>query len=113
MPIAKTYPLPSLLEACRQYVTKTRRQLFFEYALIKDVNDTSSHLSALIKLINSHPLYFLNLIPLNAVSGGMAPSPASTLNLWQQKLTQTHVPFSFRASLGQDISSACGQLVID
>ncbi len=108
MPIAKKYPLDELLKACNYYVKTTRRQLFFEYALIKDLNDSPKSLRQLAAIISSHKLFYLNIIPLNNTGGTLTPSP--NLNLFQKDLSRSHVNFSVRRSLGTDISSACGQL---
>ncbi|HBP50778.1 TPA: hypothetical protein DD455_00355 [Candidatus Shapirobacteria bacterium] len=91
------------------YTSHTRRQIFLEYALIKDVNDSSSHLSELIALLKSNDLFYLNLIPLNPVKGGSLPS--SKMKVFTQALTKAHVNFSLRQTFGQSINSACGQLI--
>jgi len=111
MPIARQYPLPELLDAIKLYTKKTKRQLFLEYALIKDVNDSDQDLALIIDLLKSNHLYHLNLIPLNQVEGGLIPSPR--LKYFEEKLTSAGVNFSIRQSIGTDISSACGQLIIE
>ncbi|KKQ31223.1 MAG: putative dual-specificity RNA methyltransferase RlmN [Candidatus Shapirobacteria bacterium GW2011_GWE1_38_10] len=109
MPIAKLYPLDELIKSLNYYTSHTRRQIFLEYALIKDVNDSSSHLSELIALLKSNDLFYLNLIPLNPVKGGSLPS--SKMKVFTQALTKAHVNFSLRQTFGQSINSACGQLI--
>ena len=39
VPINRRYPLDALVEACHDYVTRTRRRLSFEWAMISGVND--------------------------------------------------------------------------
>jgi 23S rRNA (adenine2503-C2)-methyltransferase len=112
MPIAKTYPLNDLLKALVYYVSKTNRQVFFEYILIKNVNDTSRHLKLLIDFIKSNHLFYLNLIPLNPVKNDLIPSTQTTFNNFVVGLKKADVDFSVRHSQGQSINSACGQLVI-
>lgn len=112
MPVAKQYDFEELKAACHYYVQQTKRQLFFEYVMVKDINDTSTHLAKLITFIKSHPLFFLNLIPLNNVLGGLPPSPPSTISHFESVLTKNFVPYTVRQSLGQSIDSACGQLII-
>jgi 23S rRNA (adenine2503-C2)-methyltransferase len=109
MPIAKTYSFTELIKALNYYTSHTRRQLFLEYALIKDVNDSDSNLTELINLLKSNNLFYLNLIPLNPVKGGLIPSPR--LKIFTDALTKAHVNFSLRQSFGQSIDSACGQLI--
>lgn len=110
MPVTKKYPLPELLDSALYYVTTTRRQLVFEYALIKGVNDSDQDLAQLIRFIRSNYLYFLNLIPLNYIAGGLVPSPKSRLDYFVDVLTRQAVNFSVRRSLGDPIEAACGQL---
>ena len=109
MPIAKTNPFNDLIKSLNYYTAHTKRQLFLEYALIKDVNDSDSDLTELISLLKSNNLFYLNLIPLNPIKGGLTPSPR--LKVFTDALTKTHQNFSLRQSFGQSIDSACGQLI--
>ena len=110
MPIARQFPLSSLLESLDYYTTKTRRQVFFEYALISHVNDTPSELKALINFLKSNRLFYLNLIPLNPVKGGLIPSTQGDFNRFVEGLNHARVDYSIRRTFGQTINSACGQL---
>ena len=52
MPINKIYPLKELIEACREYIKKTDRQITFEYILIKGINSdlqNAKKLSTILK----------------------------------------------------------------
>lgn len=109
MPVAKQYLYHDLIEALNYYTTQTRRQLFLEYALIKDVNDSQTCLNELVKLLKSNSLFYLNLIPLNPTSGTLLPSP--NLKLFKDTLEKNHCNFSLRQTFGQSINSACGQLI--
>ena len=111
MPIAKQYPLDELAKSLDYYIRTTKRQVFFEYLLAKDVNDTPYHLDLLIDFIKSNNLFYLNLIPLNPIKGGLIPS--TKLKYFQDELTKSHVNFSIRRGLGQSINSACGQLIVE
>lgn len=112
MPIAQKYPLPKLVKSLDYYASKTNRQLFFEYALIKDINDTAKHLKLLMDFINHNRLFFLNIIPLNAVKNGLTPSTKLTFDNFIKTLSKNHINFSIRHSIGQSINSACGQLIV-
>jgi len=109
MPIAKTYSFDELIKSLNYYTAHTRRQLFLEYALIKDINDSDQNLSELISLLKSNNLFYLNLIPLNPVKGGLIPSPR--IKVFTDALTKAHLNFSLRQTFGQSIDSACGQLI--
>lgn len=111
MPIAKQYTLVDLKSSLERYITKTRRQVFFEYALIKDLNDTVAEINELSKFINSNNLFFLNLIPLNPIKNGLIPS--TRLTEAEKQLTKNHVKYSVRHSFGRSINSACGQLIVE
>ena len=109
MPIAKQYSLPELKNACNYYVGKTNRQLFFEYALM-DINTSQNDAKLLADFINSNRLFFLNLIPLNSIDGGMTPASKDQQKIFMDYLNKFGVEYSLRRSFGQDISAACGQL---
>ncbi|MDD2482890.1 MAG: 23S rRNA (adenine(2503)-C(2))-methyltransferase RlmN [Candidatus Shapirobacteria bacterium] len=109
MPIAKQYSLAQLKNACNYYVGKTNRQLFFEYALM-DINTSQNDAILLANFINSNRLFFLNLIPLNSVDGGMTPASPDQQKTFIDYLNKLGVEYSLRRSFGQDISAACGQL---
>lgn len=113
MPIAKKYPLSELQKSLIYYVSKTNRQVFFEYILIKDTNDSPRHLKLLIDFIKSDHLFYLNLIPLNPVKNGLTPSTQTAFNNFVTGLKKAGVDFSVRHSQGQSIDSACGQLITD
>ncbi|MBP9817355.1 23S rRNA (adenine(2503)-C(2))-methyltransferase RlmN [Candidatus Shapirobacteria bacterium] len=113
MPIARQYTLDELIPAIKDYADKTNRQVFFEYLLAKNINDTPFHLDLLIDLMSQHKLFYLNLIPLNPIKGGLTPSAQSTLNNFETELTRHHINYSIRQSLGQSAASACGQLIVE
>jgi len=70
MPVNNLYPLPDLIEVCRNYADKTNRQITFEYILIKGVNDSLIYADELLTL---HPTPYcrrpllprLNLLKIN------------------------------------------------
>jgi len=109
MPIAKQYPLSQLKNACNYYVGKTNRQLFFEYALM-DINTSQNDAKLLADFINSNRLFFLNLIPLNSVDGGMTPATKDQQKIFMDYLNKLGVEYSLRRSFGQNLNAACGQL---
>lgn len=109
MPIAKKINLDELKKACLYYVNHTNRQLFFEYALT-DQNTSQTDAKLLTDFIHSHRLFFVNLIPLNPVKGGLTPATKDQQKLFMSYLTQYQVEYSLRRSFGQSYSAACGQL---
>ncbi len=109
MPIAKKFSLAQLKNACNYYVSKTNRQLFFEYALI-DINTKPDDAKLLADLINSNRLFFLNLIPLNPIKGGLIPASKDAQTNFISILDKLNVVYSLRRSFGQKFNAACGQL---
>lgn len=110
MPIAKKYSLDQLKESCKYYIEKTNRQIFFEYALMKDINDSKEDAKELSKFINYSHLYYLNIIQLNEIEGGMIPSTEKQTDLFLDILDKKRVSYSLRRSFGSKIKAACGQL---
>lgn len=109
MPIAKKYNLDELKKACLYYVNHTNRQLFFEYALTNQ-NTSQTDAKLLADFIHSHRLFFVNLIPLNPVAGGLTPTTKDQQKLFMSYLNQYRVEYSLRRSFGLSYSAACGQL---
>jgi 23S rRNA (adenine2503-C2)-methyltransferase len=109
MPIAKKFNLDELKQACLYYVNHTNRQLFFEYALT-DKNTSQTDAKMLADFVHSHHLFFVNLIPLNPVDGGLNPTTKDQQRLFMSYLNQLKVEYSLRRSFGQSFSAACGQL---
>ena len=112
MPIARQFDLDALKKACLYYVNHTNRQLFFEYALT-DKNTSQNDAKLLADFIHSHHLFFVNLIPLNPISGGMDPATKDQQQMFINYLEDYRVNFSLRRSFGQNFSAACGQLATE
>lgn len=110
MPINRTYPLNVLIPACRAYYETTKRRVYFEYALIKDVNDGVEHARSLAGLIRGFDAH-VNLIPMNDVPGSkLCKSPEKQQILFTNTLKQCKISVTVRRTLGADIEAACGQL---
>jgi 23S rRNA (adenine2503-C2)-methyltransferase len=110
MPVNNKYPLYDLIEACKNYTKKTKRQVTFEYVLIKEVNDSLHYAAKLAKLIigfNSK----VNLITFNPVPhSSLQPSEVIQVKDFKDKLMASGIPTTIRQSRGSDIYAACGQL---
>ena len=110
MPVNKAYPTEELLQACRRYYEKTGRRISFEYAMIRDVNDTEEAAKCLLKRLKGLPAH-MNLIPLNYVEESpLKPSTRQSVQRFQQLLTDGGIPATVRRTLGSDIDASCGQL---
>ena len=110
VPVARRWPLDALLEACRYYVEKQQRRIFFEWALIAGRNDTPEQAHALGRLLRGLRAQ-VNLIPLNPTAGyDGAPSAQSAARQFQEILATHGLPSTVRQRRGLDIAAGCGQL---
>ena len=110
MPINRKYPIEELLEACREYTKRTSRRISFEYAMIKDNNDSDAcayELASLLKGMLCH----VNLIPANEiVESSHKRSTSQRLERFISILNSRGINATVRRSLGSDIDASCGQL---
>jgi len=110
MPVNRRYPLAELMAACREYVERTNRRIFFEYVLLQGQNDTREHAERLAGLV-AGMLCHVNLIPANPTSDGLhrRPDPART-DAFREVLRGANVAATLRMERGIDIDAGCGQL---
>ena len=110
MPVNRKWPVKELIRACKDYTAATSRRISFEYALVKDVNDTPAcarQLGALLKGMLCH----VNLIPVNEVAEtGMQKSTTDRVKRFEVLLSGMGFAVTVRRTLGADINAACGQL---
>ena len=110
MPVNRRFGVEALYDACRRYFAKTGRRISFEYAMIRDVNDTPYHAQLLVRKLKGAGAH-INLIRLNYVSErGLLPSPEERVREFADILADGGVTVTIRRRLGSDIDAACGQL---
>jgi 23S rRNA (adenine2503-C2)-methyltransferase len=110
MPINKKYPISYLLSAVSEYTQVTNRRVTFEWALIKDVNDTLEQAAKLVNLIDGM-LAHVNLIPLNPTQGFKGDGTDQDRAQKFQSFLENHgIPCTIRVRRGIDIQAGCGQL---
>src|SRR5437660_7631834 len=109
MPITSKYHLADLMEACRQYPLRPWEKLTFEYALLKDVNDSDADARRVVKLLANLNCK-VNLIALNPGPGIPFETPDPERVLSFQAIVRRAVPCFIRKPRGRDIYAACGQL---
>ena len=110
MPVNRAYPMEALLSACRRYYQATGRRISFEYAMIRDVNDSQADAKELLRRLKGLPAHF-NLIPLNHVEESpLKPSTRAAVAAFQKTLEEGGVPATVRRTRGGDIDASCGQL---
>lgn len=110
MPVNRKYPFDELIAACREYARKTRRQITFEYILIKDVTCTPLAVPALKKAFKGI-ICKMNLIPYNPVSEFDHQTPSRQEMLaFRDSLEKNGIHATIRTPRGKDVNAACGQL---
>ncbi|GAC1393631.1 MAG: 23S rRNA (adenine(2503)-C(2))-methyltransferase RlmN [Ktedonobacteraceae bacterium] len=111
MPINRKYPLHDLLEACKDYIAATRRQVTFEYVLLAAINDTPTHAQQLADLLAPLKQFaHVNCIPVNATSASYRTPGPDAIRAFRNALYERGISNSVRAERGDDIAAACGQL---
>lgn len=110
LPINRRYPIAQVMEAVRDYVAHTHRRVTFEWALIRELNDTPEQAEKLAALLRGLPAH-VNLIPLNPTAGyGGQASDRARAAAFQQALERRGIPCTIRLRRGIDIQAGCGQL---
>lgn len=110
MPVADSFSMKEILEACRAYIGETGRRVTFEYTMVQGTNDSRENARELASRLKGM-LCHVNLIPLNAVKGRMGSrSVPENIRQFQMELEKHHVNVTIRREMGSDIDAACGQL---
>ena len=110
IPINRKYPLVEVIDAVRYYILKTGRRVTFEWALIRDENDTIEQATRLGQLLHGL-LCHVNMIPLNPTGGyDGAPSDPDRVEAFQAELSRFGISSTIRVRRGIDIQAGCGQL---
>ena len=116
MPINEQNTLRELKEALRYYTRLTRRDVTFEYILLKGFNDSladaqelvryASDVDAKVNLIEYNPID----APGSGVKGGFERTDAKDAAAFMYYLEKKGIVARIRRSRGRDIDAACGQL---
>jgi 23S rRNA (adenine2503-C2)-methyltransferase len=110
VPLEKRHPLPQLLDALRAFDAAGGRRITFEYVMIDDLTDgleLADQLATIAREFHAH----VNLIPYNPIPGPeWRQSRPASIRAFRDRLESRGVPATIRASRGQDIAAACGQL---
>ena len=110
MPVANSYELSEVLDACRYYFDKTGRRITFEYSLVGGVNDTDEDVERLVKLVSGMNCH-INLIPVNPIKErDYVQSDHEEILKFKNKLEKNGINVTIRREMGRDIDGACGQL---
>lgn len=117
VPINKKYPLAELMAACKRWLLHHqgkeigRRKVTMEYVMLDGVNDQPEHARQLAALLKDVPSK-INLIPFNPFPHTpYLCSPRERILAFQNTLIRAGFTTTIRATRGDDIDAACGQLV--
>jgi 23S rRNA (adenine2503-C2)-methyltransferase len=111
MPVNKGYPLEKLMDTLDKFTDLTNKRVMYEYVMLSDVNDKPVLAHELGQLLKGR-LAHVNLIPWNPIGGDSTykRSKLTDMKHFQEILSRYGVTATIRASLGDDIAAACGQL---
>ncbi|MCJ7690805.1 MAG: 23S rRNA (adenine(2503)-C(2))-methyltransferase RlmN, partial [Clostridiaceae bacterium] len=104
--------IAEVIEACKYYIRKTNRRITFEYALVKNVNDSTGDAEKLSQLLKGM-LCHVNLIPINEIKENeFKKSLNENVAEFKRVLEINNIQTTIRREMGLDINAACGQLRI-
>ncbi|MBR2852958.1 MAG: 23S rRNA (adenine(2503)-C(2))-methyltransferase RlmN [Clostridia bacterium] len=110
MPIAYSWSIGEIMDACRNYIRKTGRRVIFEYALSDGLNAEEAHAEQLARLLRGMQCH-VNLIPLNAVKEReLKGIDEEKVRRFLKVLQDNGISATRRREMGDDIEGACGQL---
>lgn len=115
MPAARAFPLGKLMDALHLYHKNSQQKIFIEYIMLDGVNDEEQHAHQLGNLLQTLEVV-VNLIPFNPIgsTSEFRTSSETKVGNFQKILRGTYnIRTTVRKEMGQDISGACGQLVIN
>ena len=113
VPVNKKYNIDALLDACNRYLDglSDKRVITMEYTMIAGINDQIEHARELSRLLKRVPCK-LNLIPFNPFPGSnYRRSERKQIEAFQRVMAKSGIVTTIRATRGDDIDAACGQLV--
>jgi 23S rRNA (adenine2503-C2)-methyltransferase len=109
MPVNDRYPLADVLEACRRFYARKRRQIFIEYVMLAGVNDRYAQAVALAEVLDPK-IFKVNLIPYNPTGSIYDGSSRQAIDAFRAVLEEHGLTATVRLTRGRDIDAACGQL---
>lgn len=112
IPYARKYDIHDLLSAMLHFAHHTKRDITYEYTLMKGINDAPDHAKELAAILKGHPCT-VNLIPYNPVEGLNLQRPErDAIETFRDILVAAEIPTTWRYTKGKDIAAACGQLAL-
>jgi 23S rRNA (adenine2503-C2)-methyltransferase len=111
VPINRTYPLGTVLDAASRYAEQSGRRISFEWCLIGGMNDSVEQAEGLRDLARRAQAH-INVIPMNRIEGSAwGPPDPDVARRFLGALRGARV--TVRDTRGGDADAACGQLRAD
>lgn len=113
VPINRKYSLKELKTVLNQVSRELKREITFEYTLIRGKNDSRSEAEGVARL--AKPLNAkINIIPYNPIREMDFETPSQeSIEMFRQILQRSGLRVTVRQTAGRDIHAACGQLRLD
>lgn len=113
VPINKKYSLKELVETLEHVNQTLKREITFEYTLIKNENDSEKEAHGVGKIAKSLKAK-VNIIPYNPISEMSFERPdQDAIDQFENILKSYGLRVIVRQTAGRDINAACGQLRLD
>jgi 23S rRNA (adenine2503-C2)-methyltransferase len=110
IPVENKYPVQDIIEMMKNFPLKKKRRLSLAYIMIKNLNDTDSHLEGLKSILKGSKIR-VNLLSYHPGNNDKnCSSPAERMQFFKHNLIISGISASIRKSRGADISAACGLL---
>ena len=110
IPVENKFPVHNIIEMMKNFPLKKRRRLSIAYIMIKNLNDTDSHLEELKSILKGSKIR-VNLLSYHPGNNDKnCSSPAERMQFFKHNLIISGISASIRKSRGIDISAACGLL---
>ena len=109
---ARKYPLEDILAAIGNFSRITKRDVTYEYTLIRNINDSIEQARELAALLKGQQCS-VNLIPYNPIEKARLQRPEKeTIEAFREILLLSNIVTTWRYTKGKDIAAACGQLAL-
>ncbi len=111
VPIAKQHPIHQLINILDKYYQKTKNRIFYEYTMLKGINDEKKHAKELIKLVKKQNCH-INLIAYNEnpAMPQLKESDSKTIEKFKKTLEDNWLTVTLRQPFWRQSKWACGQL---
>ncbi len=110
MPINNTHPIHELIDSLKYYHSKTNNRITVEYILFGNLNDREQDSSDLAAFCKNFPVK-INIIEYNQIDNSEYKKPhPEKVKAFVEFLESKNIIVNLRASKGNDIAAACGQL---